>query len=119
MSALEAALERIRGKLADRVEQRAARGQQIALELHDNAPRSGTNKNVWGEPRSAENEAPAIEYGDLYAAILGGLTVDKANLRAAFVTNYVLLEYGTRRMGPRPMGRMTATYLKQEVQGGS
>lgn len=116
---VEKALARIRSKLADRVQQRATRGRDIALDLHLNAPRGGTNLNVWGEPRSAPNEAAAIEYGDLYAAILGGLTVDKANLTAAFVTNYVLLEYGTRRMGPRPMGRMTSTYLKQEVQDGS
>lgn len=116
---VESALKRIRGKLGDRVEERAQRGKEIALDLHLNAPRTGTNLNVWGEPRSAENEPPAIEYGDLYATILGGLDVDKANLRAAFVTNYVLLEYGTRNMGPRPMGRMTSTYLKQEAQGGS
>lgn len=116
---VEKALARIRSKLADRVQQRATRGRDIALDLHLNAPRGGTNLNVWGEPRSAPNEPPAIEYGDLYAAIQSGLEVDKARARATFVVNRVLLEYGTRNMGPRPMGRMTSTYLKQEVQDGS
>lgn len=115
---VEKAVKRIRGKLADRVEQRARRGQEIALDLHLNAPRSGVNLNVWGEPRSAENEQPAIEYGDLYDAILNGLEVDKSNARAVFVVNRVLLEYGTRVMGPRPLGRMTSADLKREVQGG-
>lgn len=116
---VESALARIRGKLATRVEERAKRGQEIALDLHLNAPRGGVNLNRWGEPRSAPNEPPAIEYGDLYDAMFDGLEVDKGNARASFVANWTVLEYGTRNMEPRPMGRITATQLKQEVSGGA
>lgn len=116
---VESAVARIRGKLAARVEERAKRGQEIALDLHLNAPRGGVNLNAWGEPRSAPNEPPAIEYGDLYDAMFEGLEVDKNAARASFVTNWTLLEYGTRTIAPRPMGRITATQLKQEASGGS
>lgn len=113
---VDRAAARIHEKLADRVEARARQGQRIALDLHRNAPRGGVNLNVWGEPRSAPNEPPAIEYGDLYDAMHNGLEVD--GLTARFVVNRVLLEYGTRTIAPRPMGRMTSALLKQEVSGG-
>lgn len=117
--ALDDTLTRIRGKLADRVERRAREGQQIALNLHLNAPRSGKNINFWGEPRSAENEQPAIEFGDLYDIMSGSLEVQREQLRAAFVTNYLVLEFGNRYMGPRPMGRMTIADLHMRVEDGS
>lgn len=117
--ALEDALTRIRGKLADRVEQRAKQGQEIALQLHLDAPRGGENINYWGEPRSAPNEQPAIEFGDLYDTMSGSLEVDKEQLRASFVTNWVILEFGTIHMGPRPMGRMTIADLRMAVEDGS
>lgn len=114
---VESALKRIHGKLEARVEKRAKRGQQIALDIHKTAPRGGDNLNVWGEPRSAPNEPPAIEYGDLYDAMYDGLEVN--GVEARFVVNWQLLEYGTRFIAPRPMGRITSTQLKQEVQGGA
>src|SRR5690554_4656545 len=117
--ALDDTLTRIRGKLADRVEKRTRRAQEIALNLHLSAPRGGPNINYWGEQRSAENEQPAIEFGDFYDIMSGSLVVEKEKLRAAFVSNYVILEFGTRYMGPRPMGRMTIADLKMEVESGS
>src|SRR5690606_13062114 len=104
-------------KLAARVEERAKRGQEIALDLPLNAPRGGVNLNACGEPRSAPNEPPAIEYGDLHDAMFEGLEVDGPTGR--FVVNWSRLEYGTRVIAPRPMGRITATQLKQEASGGS
>lgn len=117
VSGVDKALARIRGKLGDRVELRGMRGHDIAVELHETAPRGGTNLNAYGQNRSAPGEPPAVEHGDLREALLNGYSFDESSLTARFVANHVLLEYGTVRMDPRPMGRLTIEQLKQEVGG--
>ena len=116
---VESALARIRGKLAARVEARARQGQRIAIDLHENAPRGGSNLNFFGQPRSAPGEPPAIEFGELISAISLELAVDREAATASFVVNRVGLEWGNRNVAPRPMGRMTSALLKQEVSGGA
>lgn len=120
---VEGAMRRIRPKLGDRVEQRAFDGRDIAVELHETAPRGGESINAHGQPRSAPGEQPAIEHGDLREVLLNELTFDERTLTATFPVNYIVLEFGYdkngRRLDPRPQGRMTADRLKQEVKGGS
>lgn len=115
MSGVAKALARIRGKLGDRVEERGMRGHDIAVELHETAPRGGVNLNAYGQHRSAPGEPPAIEHGDLREALLNGYSYDQQSLTARFVANTVYLEYGTVHVEPRPMGRLTIEQLKQEV----
>lgn len=113
---IETALRRARARLEDQVERRAFQGRDIALELHETAPRGGTATNAYGQPRSAPGEPPAIEHGDLREAILNGYEFDQQALTARFVANTVHLEYGTRHMAARPMGRLTKERLKQEAR---
>ena len=119
MSGADEGVKRIHAKLAARVQQRAFQGREIAVRLHETAPRGGTNLNQFDEPRSAPGEPPAMETGALRQAMLDGLTFNDADLTAAFVANLVILEYGTIHMEARPMGHLTVDELKQEVQGGS
>lgn len=130
---VEGAMRRIRPKLGDRVEQRAFDGRDIAVELHETAPRGGESINAHGQPRSAPGEQPAIEHGDLREVMLNEFTFDERTLTASFPVNYIVLEYGydvgarsrisdkatlsAGRLDPRPMGRMTSDKLKQEVKG--
>ena len=86
----------------------------IAKDLHRTAPRGGTNVNRFGEPRSAPGEPPAMETGALFAALDQGVT--QLGLEAQVVVNYRLLEDGTRRMRPRPLGRIAAAELKARVR---
>lgn len=113
---LDAALKRIRTRLSHRVEARALRAQDIAIQLHETAPRGGVNYNYYGDPRSAPGEQPAIEYGTLLTAMRDEYQYDPSTLTASFVANRLHLEYGTRHIDPRPMGRMTIDQLKQEVK---
>lgn len=115
---VDRAAARIHEKLAARVEARARQGQRIAIDLHENAPRGGSNLNFFGQPRSAPGEPPAIEFGELITAMHLELNVDRAAATASFVVNRVGLEWGNRNVAPRPMGRMTSALLKQEVSGG-
>lgn len=111
-----AAADRIRQKLAERVRVRAEQAERIAARLHMTAPRGGTNLNRYGQPRSAPGEQPAVETGALLGRILNETKVD--GLRAQVTVNYAVLEYGYdangRRLAPRPMGRMTVARLKAE-----
>lgn len=120
---VQEAVARVRRRLGHRVESRALRGQDIAVELHETAPRGGENTNRYGEQRSAPGEPPAIETGQLLASMRDGYEYDPSTMTASFVTNYAVLEYGYdkdgRRLEPRPMGRQTIDKLKQEVSGGS
>lgn len=86
----------------------------IAKNLHRTAPRGGTNTNRFGEPRSAPGEPPAMETGALFTAIDQGVT--QLALEAQVVVNYRLLEDGSRRMRPRPLGRIAAAELKARVR---
>jgi len=114
------AIRRIRPKVADRVEQRAFEGRDIAVELHETAPRGGIHTNAYDQHRSAPGEQPAIEHGDLREVLLNELTFDERTLTAQFVANYVVLEFGYdkngRRLDPRPQGRMTSDRLKREAR---
>lgn len=124
----QAAAARIRQKLAERVRVRAEQAERIAAQLHMNAPRGGTNLNMFGQPRSAPGEQPAVETGALLGRILNETVI--SGLRAQVTVNYKVLEYGyyvgarsrisdraeltPSRMAPRPMGRMTVARLKAE-----
>lgn len=129
------AMRLVRTRVGRRVESRALRGQDIAIQLHETAPRGGANVNRYGEPRSAPGEPPAIETGDLLESMRDGYQYDASTLTASFIANYVVQEYGydvgdrsrisdkqslaAGRMDPRPMGRLTIEQLKQEAASGS
>lgn len=123
------AAERIRAKLAKRVAARAEQGNLINTRLHMTSPRGGPSINYYRQQRSAPGEAPAVEFGVLLSQIS---EVKIEGLRASWVTNYAVLEFGydvgarsrlsdsktlgARRMAPRPMGRMTIEELKQAAK---
>src|SRR5690625_5238572 len=109
------ALALIKQRTDQRVHARAVQGSEIAVQLHMNAPRGGSNVNRYGQPRSAAGEQPAVEDGALLAAlqdppqpIPGGY---------AFTVNRVQLESRTRYMAPRPLGAMTIAQLKRDANG--
>ena len=113
---IDGALRLIAQKTDQRVHARAVQGSEIAVQLHMNAPRGGSNVNRYGQPRSAAGEQPAVEDGALLAAlqdppqpIPGGY---------AFTVNRVQLESRTRYMAPRPLGAMTIAQLKRDANGG-
>lgn len=132
---VESALRRARARLGSQVEARTFQARDIATQLHESAPRGGTNRNAYGQPRSAPGEQPAPEHGGLMDAILNETTIDAASLTGRTTVNYAVLEFGyevgtrsrladkqtlgMRRMEPRPMGRMTVDQLKQEAQRGT
>lgn len=107
-------LREAREKARPHVKARAEQLSGIAKELHRNAPRSGTNLNRFGEPRSAPGEAPAMETGELFAKIDQGVTLDGTT--AQVVVNYSVLEHGTVRMKPRPLGRQASDELRKRVK---
>lgn len=91
----------------------AGRLRDKAASLHRNAPRGGLNMNRHGQQRSAPGEAPAVEDGELLAAIEGQT---ESSMRVApgvyeVVVNRADLEFGTRRVAPRPLGRMALSEL--------
>ena len=104
------ALQATRPHLKARAEQLSG----IAKDKHHNAPRGGDNLNMFGEPRSAAGEVPAMETGALFAAIDQGVTLD--GNRAEVVVNHTLLEEGTVRMGPRPLGREASAEFRKQVK---
>lgn len=126
MSKAQAA-ERIRAKLEARVHERTTEVAHSAAQLHMNAPRGGVNLNMYGQPRSAPGEQPAIETGELLSRIL---KPEYGPMRGVAVVNYADLEwgydaavaitstaaYGRYRVEPRPMGRMVLAELKDGGQ---
>lgn len=94
--------------------------QRITLETHADAPRGGSNRNYFGEPRSAPGEQPAIEFGELYSRIeLEGY--EEIPFGGRVFVNYPFLEFGyTTRLGnrhvlePRPMGEIALSRLFTE-----
>lgn len=104
-------------QLADqRVHARAVQGSEIAVQLHVNAPRGGSNVNRYGQPRSAPGEQPAVEDGQLLQALQD--PPQPVDGGYAFTVNRAQLEPGTRYMASRPLGAMTIEQLKRNVNGG-
>lgn len=105
---------RIKALANERVEKRAREFRDTAKNIHRNAPRGGENLNRFGERRSAPGEPPAMETGRLFAVIDQGLTREgDAHYRVP--ANYKLLEFGTRKVRPRPLGRLALAEFKQKV----
>ena len=96
------------------VRKRANELSDITKNLHRNAPRGGKAKNRFGERRSAPGEQPAMETGRLFAEIDQGVQVDGKS--ATVIVNRKVLEYGTARMRPRPLGRKASAALKAKVK---
>jgi len=115
------ALDRVRRALGERVAQRTTQLKDITVEMHATAPRGGVNLNAFGQPRSAPDEPPAVEFGDLLNTIDNSVKVE--GLVGSVVVNRPWLEYGFdvdgRRLRPRPMGRLAIAELKREVESGS
>jgi len=92
----------------------ANKGRDIAIELHEQAPRGGRNINFFGDPRSAPGEPPAQEFGDLLRDLRSPVRVRANDVR--FIVNRGWLEDGTVNMAPRPLGLLTLNRLRQLVQ---
>jgi hypothetical protein len=92
----------------------------IAKDIHRTAPRGGENVNRFGERRSASPGPPAMETGGLFAMIDQGVTVRE--MEAQVVVNFGFgpgkgsMEDGTRRMAPRPLGRLALAEFKVRVR---
>lgn len=113
-SNLKRALEAIEAKATRHVRKRANELSGIAKDLHRNAPRGGENINRFGERRSAPGEVPAMETGGLFAEIDQG--VDVTPKQATVVVARSVLEFGTRTMAPRPLGRIAVAELKARTK---
>lgn len=107
-------LREARQKAQPHLKSRAHQLSGVAKNLHRNAKRGGDNINRFGEHRSAAGEDPAMETGELFAKIDQGVTVEDG--RAEVTINYTLLEDGTRRMGPRPLGRHASSEFQRKVK---
>lgn len=107
-------LREAREKAAPHVKARANELSSIAKDLHRNAPRGGVNINRFGETRSKPGDPPAMETGELFAKLDQGVTVDGTT--AEVVVNYSVLEFGTVRMKPRPLGRKSSAELQKRVK---
>lgn len=106
--------ERLRAVKTQRVKRRGRQLQGIARDMHRDAPRGGASVNMWGEPRSAPGEPPAMETGRLFALIDQGF--ERVNDSEVRVTvNYAVQEDGTLNMLPRPLGREATAELQRQV----
>jgi len=108
----------LKDELLNRRDRRARQLSNIAAQLHRDAPRGGHYMNMHGQPRSAPGEQPAIETGELLAAIEQGVTISYAE--TTVVVNNADLEFGGitgdgNLVRPRPLGRMAVAKLKAEV----
>lgn len=109
--------EFVQAAKARHVRARANELRDIAKDEHRTAPRGGPGINRFGELRSPEagGTAPAMETGRLFALIDQGVTVESAfaRVQATVVVNFGFgpgkgsMEDGTRRMAPRPLGRIS------------
>ena len=113
---LAATIQRARAKAEDRTLRRAEELQEIARELHRNAPRGGVNRNRYGQPRSAPGEPPATEEGTLLERLSDPPQPVARGYRAA--VNYAVLEdgYAPNNLEPRPLGRLSLDALKAKVR---
>lgn len=107
-------LAEIRRDATKHRDNRAKQLSGIAKDLHRNAPRKGLNKNRWGEQRSAPGDPPAMEMGELFAKLDQGVTLTPE--AAEVVVNHTVLEMGTVRMKPRPLGRKASAELQKRVK---
>lgn len=100
------------------VRKRANELAGITKDIHRTAPRGGTNLNRFGERRSAPGSPPAMETGGLFAAIDQGVSVESAlaRVQATVIVNLTVLEFGTRKMAPRPLGRISLERFKASVR---
>ena len=113
---IDGALRVIHGSADAFVRDRAIQARDIAADLHENAPRGGTNLNMYGQPRSAGGEQPAVETGWLLNEIRSGPEqVDE--LTYDVIVNRAHLEHGTIHIVQRPLGHMTITELEATVRG--
>lgn len=115
---VDGALKLIAQRLDQRVYNRAEQGSEIAVQLHANAPRGGSNVNRYGQPRSAPGEQPATEEGNLLQLLQTPPVPTRDGRGYSIIVNYVPLEMGTRYIAPRPMGAMTVEQLKRDVAEG-
>ena len=113
---LNAFIDKHRVKRGLHVRKRAREYAEVVKEEHRTAPRGGAGINMFGEPRSAPGEPPAMETGALFAQIDQGVDVDMAKREARVVANYAVLENGTRRMEPRPLARIALAKYRGQVR---
>ena len=107
------------------VRDRANQLSSIAKDKHRTAPRDGPGINRFGERRSpsAGGSAPAMETGGLFARIDQGVILDR--LKAEVYVNFGFgpgkgsMEEGTRRMRPRPLGKLALAEFEARVRSGS
>jgi hypothetical protein len=111
----QTALNNLRQRYLEHTRGRGAELRDIADELHNNAPRGGTNLNSFGQNRSAAGEVPAVEFGNLLADIQNGLTETPTGVTV--LVNRKFLEYGTWKMGAHPLGRLAIEALKGTING--
>lgn len=93
---------------------RARELAEITKDLHRTAPRGGAAVNRFGERRSAPGEAPAMESGGLFAEIDQG--VEKGAREVRVLVILAVLEYGTPKMRPRPLGKQASAALKERIR---
>ena len=113
---LPQAIKRLQQRQAEHIRRRAREFSDVVKATHRNAPRGGENLNRFGEQRSAPGEPPAMETGALFAQIDQGVDVDMAKREARVVANYAVLENGTRKMEPRPLGRISLAKFKADLK---
>jgi len=113
---LNAFIDKHRVKRGLHVRKRAREYAEVVKEEHRTAPRGGAGINMFGEPRSAPGEPPAMETGALFAQIDQGVDVDMAKREARVIANYAVLENGTRRMEPRPLARIALAKYRGRVR---
>lgn len=109
-------LREAKAAAAPHVKARAQELSGIAKDLHRNAPRGGVNRNRFGETRSKPGDPPAMETGELFAKLDQGVTLNGTT--AEVVVNYTVLEFGTIRMKPRPLGRKASAELQKRAGEG-
>lgn len=113
---LSAFIERHRVKRGQHIRKRAREYAEVVKTEHRNAPRGGRNLNMFGEPRSAPGEPPAMETGQLFAQIDQGVDADVRKREAKVIANYRVLEDGTRRMEPRPLSRIALVKYRGQLR---
>lgn len=127
----ERLVARIRAAAIERARDRARDAQAIAKAQHRDAPRGGSNRNRFGEARSAPGEPPAMETGRLFARLDQGYEETPEGARVP--VNYRVLEFGysvgarsrlSDRKGlsanglqPRPLGAITLALLREKTRG--
>lgn len=113
---LNAFIDKHRVKRGLHIRRRAREYAEVVKEEHRTAPRGGSGINMFGEPRSAPGEPPAMETGRLFAQIDQGVDADVRKREARVIANYKVLEDGTRRIEPRPLARIALAKYRGRVR---